>query len=98
MKFKQRLKARGYPENIIERSLTGVNFASRQSALTLTQKPKDQERLLPFVTMYHLKTNIDGTLESDTQSSLTENNFYKTSDHLSKKRKSLKEMLAKEKI
>ena len=48
--------------------------------------------------MYHLKTNIDGTLESDTQSSLTENNFYKTSDHLSKKRKSLKEMLAKEKI
>ena len=54
MKFKQRLKARGYPENIIERYLTGVNFASRQSALTLTQKPKDQERLLPFVTMYHL--------------------------------------------
>ena len=28
------------------------------------------------------KTNIDGTLESDTQSALAENNFYKTSDHL----------------
>ena len=98
MKFKQRLKAREYPENIIERYLTGVNFASRQSALTLTQKPKDQERLLPFVTMYHLKTNIDGTLESDTQSSLVENSFYKTSDHLLQKRKSLKEMLAKAKI
>ena len=97
MKFKQRLKARGYPENIIERYLTGVNFASRQSALTLTQKPKDQI-ILPFVTMYHLKTNIDGTLESDTQSSLVENSFYKTSDHLLQKRKSLKEMLAKAKI
>ena len=55
LKFKQRLKARGYPENIIKRSLTGVNFASRQSALTHTQKPKGHERLLPFVTMYHLK-------------------------------------------
>ena len=29
LKFKQRLKARGYPENIIERSLSGVNFAFR---------------------------------------------------------------------
>ena len=48
--------------------------------------------------MYHLKTNIDGTLESDTQSSLVENSFYKTSDHLLQKRKSLKEMLAKAKI
>ena len=85
MKFKQRLKARGYPENIIKRSLTGVNFASRQSALTHTQKPLLKKRLLPIVTMYHLKTNIDGTLEFDTQSSLTENNFYKTSDHLLQK-------------
>ena len=31
MKFKQRLKARGYPENNIERSLSGVNFASLPS-------------------------------------------------------------------
>ena len=30
-----------------------VNFASRQSALTHTQKPKGHERLLPFITMYH---------------------------------------------
>ena len=75
-----------------------VNFASRQSALTHTQKPLLKKRLLPFVTMYHLKTNIDGTLESDTQSSLVENSFYKTSDHLLQKRKSLKEMLAKAKI
>ena len=47
--------------------------------------------------MYHpavkkkINTNIDGTLESDTQSALAENNFYKTSDHLLHKGKSLKE-------
>ena len=51
VKFKQRLKARGYPENTIERSLSEVNFASRQSALT--QKKKSHERILPFVTTYH---------------------------------------------
>ena len=51
VKFKQRLKARGYPENTIERSLSEVNFASRQSALK--QKKKSHERILPFVTTYH---------------------------------------------
>ena len=50
MKFKQRLRAREYPQNIIERSLPGVNFASRQSARTHKQKPKGHECLLPFVT------------------------------------------------
>ena len=54
LKFKQHFKARGYPENTIERSLSGVNFASRQSALTHRQKPKDHERLLPFVITFHL--------------------------------------------
>ena len=34
MKFKQRLQARGYPKTLVERSLSGVTFASRQSALT----------------------------------------------------------------
>ena len=58
MKFKQHLKAGEYSEKIIERSLSGVNFASRQSASTQsasthTQEPKGHERLLPFVTMYH---------------------------------------------
>ena len=51
VKFKQRLRARGYPKPIIERCLSGVNFASRPSALK--QKKKDHERLLPFVTTYH---------------------------------------------
>ena len=78
LKFKQRLKARGYPENIKQRSLAGVNFASRQSVIKNTQKSKGHERLLPFVTMYHLavKTNVDGTLKSGKQSILAENNFF----------------------
>ena len=46
MKFKQRLKARGYPENIIESSLSGVSFASRQSFLAHTEKLK---RSLTFI-------------------------------------------------
>ena len=37
--FKQHLKAEGYPENIMEWSLLGINFASRQLALTRAQKP-----------------------------------------------------------
>ena len=53
LKFKQSLEARGYPENIIERCLSGVSFASWQSAFKHTQKPKGHERLLPFVTTYH---------------------------------------------
>ena len=34
VKFKQRLRTRGYPKTIIERSLSEVNFAARPSALT----------------------------------------------------------------
>ena len=44
LKFKQRLKARGYPENIIEWSLSGVSFASRQSFLAHTQKLNKKSR------------------------------------------------------
>ena len=50
-KFKQRLRARGYPSTIIERCLLEVNFASRPSALT--QNQTTNERILPFVTTYH---------------------------------------------
>ena len=53
LKLKQRLIARGYPENIIGRSLPEVNFAFRQSALTHIQKRKGHERLVRFVTTYH---------------------------------------------
>ena len=60
-KFKQRLRIRGYPKTIIERSLSGVNFASRPSALTETKKAN--ERILPFVTTYHQAvSNLKQTL------------------------------------
>ena len=48
VKFKQHLRTRGYPNTVIERSLSGVNFAARPSALT--EKKKAKERILPFVT------------------------------------------------
>ena len=51
---------------------------------------KGPERLLPFVQrttrQLKFKTNVDGTLEPDTQSALADNNFYKTSDYLLQKR------------
>ena len=50
VKFKQRLRTRGYPKTIIERSLSWVNFTARPSALT--QKKIANERILPFVTTY----------------------------------------------
>ena len=55
MKFKQRLRTRGYPNTVTERSLSEVNFAARPSALT--QKKKANERILPFVTTYHPAVN-----------------------------------------
>ena len=51
VKFKQHLRTRSYPKTVVERSLLGVNFADRPSALT--QKKKAKERILPFVTTYH---------------------------------------------
>ena len=55
MKFKQRLRTRGYANTVIERSLSEVNFAARPSVLT--QKKKANERILPFVTTYHPAVN-----------------------------------------
>ena len=49
------LYVRGYPKTVIERSLSGVNFAARPSALA--QKKKANERILPFVTTYHPAVN-----------------------------------------
>ena len=61
MKFKKCSRTRSYPKKIIERSLSGVNFASRPSALT--QKKKANERILPFVTTYHpAVSNLTQTL------------------------------------
>ena len=47
-KFKLRLNKRGYPKKLIRRTLSEVDFATRQSALL--QKNKTRKRVLPFVT------------------------------------------------
>ena len=49
--FKTRLRERGYPENLVQRTLSEVQFENRK--LALLQKPKENIRILPFVTQYH---------------------------------------------
>ena len=49
--FKLRLKVRGYPNDFIEKSLTGVRFKDRR--LALQQRKKTQMKVLPFVMTYH---------------------------------------------
>ena len=54
VKFKQRLRTRGYPKTVVEGSLSGVIFASR---------PKANERILPFATKNHpVVSNLKQTL------------------------------------
>ena len=42
---------RGYPEGLVQRTLSEVNFENRKQALL--PKPKAHKRILPFVTQYH---------------------------------------------
>ena len=48
--FKQRLQHRGYPDNLLNRTLSEVNFSQTMSALQ--NKQKTRKRILPFVTEY----------------------------------------------
>ena len=48
---KSRLCDRGYPDNLIENTLSEIIFNERMSALQNRQKT--QKRILPFVTEYH---------------------------------------------
>ena len=84
LKFSQHLKVRGYLEKIKEKvSVRHQLCLQTIGSYTYTKAfchnvPRGDKKI---------KTNIDGTLESDTQLALTENNFYKTSDHLLRKGK-----------
>ena len=49
-KFKRNLIGRGYPEMLIQETLSEVKFENRNEALT--QKPNENKRILPFVTQY----------------------------------------------
>ena len=48
--FKRRLRDRGYPDNLIENTLSEIQFSERMSALQ--NKQKKRKRILPFVTEY----------------------------------------------
>ena len=49
--FESRVIERGYPKNIVQRTLSEVIFENRKQALQ--QKPRTNKRILPFVTQYH---------------------------------------------
>ena len=49
--LKSRLRERGYPENLVQRTLSEVQFENRK--LVLLQKQKENKRILPFATQYH---------------------------------------------
>ena len=51
-KFKRTLVARDYPEMLIQETLSEVKIENRNASLT--QKPKENKRILPFVTQYQL--------------------------------------------
>ena len=50
--FEQRLRNRSYPDNLIDKTLSKVNFSERLSALQ--NKQKKRKNILPFVTEYRL--------------------------------------------
>ena len=49
---KKRLRARGYPHNLIEKITSEVKFTERKSALQ--ENNEVRKKILPFVTTYHL--------------------------------------------
>lgn len=88
--FKTRLEARGYPKSLIERTMSEVSFAERQSAFK-KQTKQTKGKILPFVTTYHpgvknLKTNAGAKMESHPKSATAESNLQNTSDHIIQKR------------
>ena len=100
--FKTRLKARGYPKNLIDGTLSEVKFSGRQSALR-KQTKKTHEGIIPFVTAYHPAVkNLKQFLMQEW--SLIHNqpmlkDIYKTPPIISYRRgKSLKDLLVRAKL
>ena len=49
--FKLRLRTRGYPNNLIDKTLSEVKFSDRKKALK--DNTRVQNEILPFVTQYN---------------------------------------------
>ena len=75
--FKTRLEARGYTKSLIERALSEVSFAGRQSTL----KNQTKETNIPF-RGEKLKINTDAKMETHPKSATAENNLYNASCYL----------------
>ena len=61
--FKKRLRARGYPHNLIEKITSEVKFTARRSALQKNNAVR--KKILPFVTTYYpALQNFKNTLMS----------------------------------
>ena len=99
--FKAHLPQRGYPEDLINTTLSEVNFKDRK--LALQQKPKTNLRILPFVTQYqpsvpHLKQILMKNWHLIEQQPLL-SEIYKKPPLVSYKRgRSLKDILVRAKL
>ena len=72
-------------KNLVERILTEVSSARKQSALK--QKKRTHEQILPFVTTYqpgvvNLKKYIDTQMEFNSKSAIAEDHFQKASYYI----------------
>ena len=100
-KFKSRLLARGYPNNLIEKILSDVKFTERSSALK--QKDNTPKQILPFVTQYqpsvpNLKHVLMGKWHLIQNQPLLREIFKEPPQISFKKGKSLNDMLVRAKI
>ena len=100
-KFKSRLLARGYPNNLIEKILSDVKFTERSSALK--QKDNTPKQILPFVTQYqpsvpNLKHVLMGKWHLIQNQPLSREIFKEPPLISFKKGKSLNDMLVRAKI
>ena len=99
--LKSRLIARGHPQEMIQTTLSEVNFAKRQSALQ--QEKKTRKQILPFVTTYHPSVrNLKNILMQNwnlIQNQPLLKSIFKDPPIISHKRgQSLKDMLVRAKI
>ena len=95
-------EARGYPKSLIEKTLSEVSFAARQSTLK-KQTKKTKGKILPFVTAYHPGVkNLKQILMQEwnlIQNQPLLKTIYKTPPIISYKRgKSLKDILVRAKL
>ena len=98
--FRTRLMSRGYPNSLVDKILSEVNFADRKN--TLTQKQKAHKKILPFVTQFQPSLSCLKNILMDKwhliQNQPLLRELYKEPPLISyRKGKSLKDMLVKAK-